>query len=268
MKKYFKLGLVALLFAFVFIAFTANTSANAEANGSLSADLDSDGTEEVVVWEFDEDSCIVTALTINGTDVYKATKTEPLRTPYDFRVKVIDTCTKDKYKEVVVELFEDTVWFAIFRYDNGKITKYLDDDDFTGYEIISQKKKNRICTSDYLYVTNIGNIFTNISYNIKSGKAKMVKGQTFKATKQNYTTSFKSTAEMTVYKKDNCKTAKGILKKGEKFTLLKFKEDKSGRNTLVYIKTKSGVKGWINTEEFESNDEDYPFLVENAPIFG
>ncbi|MCR5768596.1 MAG: hypothetical protein K6G45_08920 [Lachnospiraceae bacterium] len=268
MKKIFKLGIAALLLAFVFTAISSITSAKANAsNGSLSADLDGDGTKEEVAWEFDEEDRIVTSLTINGKDVYKATKTEPLYTPYEFEVKVVDTATKDKYKDLVVELSEDTKWFAIFRYDNGKITKYVDEETLTGSEIVSQKKKGVVKVSDYILVDNIGNIFTDMSYKVKSGKAKFDKKQTFVPNKSNSTTTFKATEGMMVYKKDNCKTVKGELKLGETFKILKFKYDKSGDLCLVYIKTKSGVKGWINTKEFEG-DEENRWLVEEPPLFG
>ncbi len=267
MKKIFKLGITAMLFAFVFTALSNIASAKAAANGSLSADLDGDGTEEEVAWEFDEESYIVTSLTINGKDVYKATKTEPLKTPYEVEVKVVDTATKDKYKELVVELSEDTAWFAVFRYNNGKITKYVDEETLTGLEILSQKKKGVIKVADYLYVENIGNIFTDITYKIKSGKAKYDKKQTFVPNGTNVTKTFKATRGMTVYKKDDCKSRKGNLKAGETFKILKFKTDKNGLNSLVYIKTKSGVKGWINTTEFKG-DEENRYLVENPPLFG
>ena len=54
-----------------------------------------------------------------------------------------------------------------------------------------------------------------------------------------------------------------MLKYGEKFTLVKFAKDKKGSFTKVYIKTKSGVKGWINTSDYDYST----FIPENPPLW-
>ena len=56
----------------------------------------------------------------------------------------------------------------------------------------------------------------------------------------------------------------GTVKPGEKFTLIKFVSDKNGEYTNLYIKTESGKKGWINTNEYDYAN----FMIENPPLWG
>ena len=263
MKKYLKLGIAALLFAFVFTALSGLSSARANASdGSLEADLDGDGVEETVEWTFDEEEGIITTLTINGADVYKATKLPQLVTPYEFSVSVIDTATSDKYQEVLVKLYEDwNVGVLLFRYDNGKITLYVDDEELYGAgEIISQKKKGYIAVNDYFTVDGIGNLYTVLQYKVKNGKVTIDKNKTYTTSKVNYTTTFKTTEKLTVYKKDNCKDVAGTVKKGGKIKVTKFK--KSGDSWLIYIKS-GKLKGWVNSADYEVD-----YFVEEPPLFG
>ena len=107
MKKFFKLGIAALLFALVFTALSGLRSAQADASdGSLEADLDGDGVDEIVEWTFDEEDGVISTLTINEASVYKATKTTPMEA-YCFTVTVIDTYTTDDYKELMVNRDEE-----------------------------------------------------------------------------------------------------------------------------------------------------------------
>ena len=260
MKKYFKLGIAALLFAFVFTALSGLSSAQAAADGSLEEDLDGDGVKETVEWQFDEDNQEIYSLTINGEDVYKATKTDPLVTPYDFKVSVIDTATADKFKEVVVDLFEDSSDFVLFRYDNGKITKYVGEGISWVTGIVSQKKKGYVAVNEYFTVDGVGNLFTNALYKVKNGKATLDTKQTFTLNSDNYTNTFKTTVKLTVYKKDNCKDVAGTVKKGGKIKVTKFK--RNGDSWLIYIKS-GKLKGWVNPQDYEVE-----WLVKNPPLWG
>ena len=270
MKKTLKFGFTALLFAFAFTALTGFGAIKASA-GTLKADLDGDGTEETIEWNIEEPAedeggykNTLTPLKINGKDVYKATKTKPIQN-FEFKVFVLDTATKDNFKEVVVESsVDDWSEYYFFRYNAGKITKYAYIDD--AYSILSGKTKNRIKALDYWYVEGIGNIFAEYEYKVKSGKVTLAT-TTFTADKENnYNLTFKSIRKKTMYKDTDWEEEAGTLKKGEKFTLIKFKKMDNGI-TAIYIKNKkTGVKGWINTEDCDYDN--YLIDKSKAPLFG
>ena len=259
MKKFFKLGFAALLFAFVFMAFSGLRSAQADASdGSLEADLDGDGVDEIVEWTFDEEMGVISTLTINEASVYKAVKVGPMEA-YSFTVSVIDTCTTDNYKELMVNREEEYYDFTLFRYDNGKITIYLDDSDLNGiYSIESQKKKGYIAINDYYTVAGIGNLHTSVLYKVKNGKA-YIETKVFTPNENNYTTTFKTKVKLTVYKKDNCKEVAGTVKKGGKIKVTKFK--RNGDSWLIYIKS-GKLKGWVNPQDYAVD-----WFVKNPPLF-
>ena len=263
MKKMLKTGIAALLFSFAFVALSGLGTVKASAD-TLKADLDGDGKEEAIEWtvsENEDGKKILDTFTIGGKDVYEATKeAEPLQ-DYEISIYTLDTSTKDKYTEVVVQTSVDS-WlkYTVYRYNNGKITKYayIDGAD----ELVSQKSKNRIKTRTYVFVHGIGNIRVDEEYKIKSGKATLVT-KTYKPNKLNETVSFKSTVKMTVYKDADMTTEAGTLKSGEKFKLIKFQTNGSDEFALVYIKTKSGVTGWIDTADYDGSK----FIVKNPPLW-
>ena len=260
MKKFFKLGIAALLFAFVFTALSGLRSAQADASdGFLEADLDGDGVDEIVEWTFDEEDGVISTLTINEASVYKATKTTPMEA-YCFYVTVIDTCTTDDYKELMVNRDEEYYDFTLFRYDNGKITIYVNDEDLNGiYSIESQKKKGYIAVTDYYTVDGIGNLHTNVLYKVKNGKV-TADTKVFTPNKNNHTTTFKTKLKLTVYKNDECEEVAGTVKKGGKIKVTKFK--RNGDSWLIYIKS-GKLKGWVNPMDY-----DVEWFVKNPPLFG
>ena len=257
MKKIFKLGIAGLLFAFVFTALTGLGAVKASAD-TLSEDLDGDGTKESIEWESGD----INSLTINGKGVVKASKIKLKENEYgEYYISVIDTATKDKYKEVVIRnnYLEELSELFVIRYDNGKISKYAYFEDFDG--VVSQKTKGRIKIQTYVFVHGIGNVRIDLVYKIKKGKATLAT-KTYKPNKEN-TTSFKSTKEPIIFTSTEWTEEAGVLKNGEKFTLVEFAKDENGEFTQVYIKTKSGVKGWINTSDYDYST----FIPKNPPLW-
>lgn len=253
MKELFIGFLVALVLAFITGIGAVSVSA-----GTLSADLDGDGKKEQIAWS----EGYPDTLTVNNTGVLKAAKTSLSGVfGYDFEISVIDTCKKDKYKEIcVVSYLEGLHDYYFFRYDNGKITKYavIENAD----DILSVKTKNRIKIQTYVFVHGIGNIRVDEVYKVKKGKA-TIKTKTFTPNSLNETKSFTSKKEMVIFKSTDWTKVNGTVKIGEKFTLVKFTKDKNGEFTHLYIKTESGKKGWINTSEYDFSS----FIVEYPPLW-
>ena len=264
MKNMLKTGITALLFALLFTALSGIGTVKASAD-TLEADLDGDGKKEAIEWSVSENedgTQTIDNFTIGGKDVFAATKeSEPLEGCYSVDIYTLDTSTKDKYTEVVVYRFiYDWTEITVYRYNKGKITRYAFFSDIDG--LVSQKTKSRIKAQTYIFVNGIGNIRVDEEYKIKSGKATLVT-KTFKPNKLNETVSFKSTVKMTIYKDTDWKTEAGTLKSGEKFKLVKFQKGGSDDFTQIYIKTKSGVTGWINTADMEPGT----FFIKNPPLW-
>lgn len=259
MKKAIRMSLAALLFTFLITALTGFGEGRASA-GTLPEDLDGDGNDETVVWELSEDGETLESLTINGKDVYAATKVKEPFTGFYIDVFTFDTNTKDSFKEVVVRLgIEELVEYYIYRYDKGSISKYAVIEEGS---LLEQKTKNRIKVRTYRSVRGLGNFYVTAEYKVKSGKATLVT-KTYKPDKTNEKVSFKSTKKLTLYTDTDYTEEAGILKKNEKFTLVKFEPGEEGFCSNVYVKTKSGVKGWINTESFGYST----FFIKNPPVW-
>ena len=263
MKKFLKLGFAALLFVFVFTVLSNLGAVKASAD-TLSADLDGDGSDETIVYEITETgdySLELTSLTINGKDVLSVAKFEDHFQANRINLEVIDTCAKDGLKELAVIKGVDS-WdiYTLFRFKDGKVSQYciMDGPD----EIVSQKTKGRIKVRTYVSVRGIGNVRVDEVYKVKKGKA-VLYTKTYKPNKLNETKTFKATAEPIIFKNTKWTAEAGTLRNGDKFTLVKFTRDKEGVFTQVYIKTKSGVKGWINTKDYDYST----FLVENPPVW-
>lgn len=257
MKDLAKSSIKGLLLALALTLISGIGAVTASA-GTLTADLDGDGKKEQIVWAEDDPDTI----TVNSTEVLKAADVSSADFyPDYFEVSVIDTCKKDKYKEIcVVSYLEGLHDYYLFRYDNGKITKYavIVDAD----EILTVKTKNRIKVRTYVFVQGIGNIRVDEVYKVKNGKATL-KTKTFKPNGKNATKTFKSQKEMIIFKSNDWTKVAGTVKPGEKFTLVKFTRNSNGQFTNLYIKTASGKKGWINTSDYGFAG----FIIENPPLW-
>ncbi|MBR4780300.1 MAG: hypothetical protein IK014_02970 [Lachnospiraceae bacterium] len=259
MKETLKTGIKGFMLVLIMTLITGIGAVSASAE-TLSADLDGDGIEEKIEWS--EES--VDTVTINGKQAFKGVKLySPFTEESSIRVEIIDTATKDKYKEVCVQVNEYNCEndYYLFRYKNGKITKYAVIDD--AEEIVSQKNNNRIKIKTYRFVYGIGNIRITKTYKVKKGETYRIT-KVYKPNEQNETKTFVSKVEMVIFKSRKWVTVAGTLKPGEKFTLVKFDYDAEGYSTRAYIKTESGIKGWINTSEYDCAT----FMVENPPLWG
>ena len=257
MKEILKTGIKGFMLVLIMTLITGIGAVTALAE-TLTADLDGDGVEEKIEWS--EES--VDTVTINGKQAFKGVKLySPFTEESSIRVEIIDTAIKDKYKEVCVQVNEFGCEndYYLFRYKNGKITKYAVIDD--AEEIVSQKKNNRIKT--YRFVYGIGNIRITKTYKVKKGEIYRIT-KVYKPHEENETKTFVSKVEMVIFKSRKWVTVAGTLKPGEKFTLVKFDYDAEGNSTRAYIKTESGIKGWINTSEYDCAT----FMVENPPLWG
>ena len=259
MKEILKTGIKGFMLVLIMTLITGIGAVTASAE-TLSADLDGDGVEEKIEWS--EES--VDTVTINGKQAFKGVKLySPFTEESSIRVEIIDTAIKDKYKEVCVQVNEYGCEndYYLFRYKNGKITKYAVIDD--AEEIVSQKKNNRIKIKTYRFVYGIGNIRITKTYKVKKGETYPIT-KVYKPNEENETKTFVSKVEMVIFKSRKWVTVAGTLKPGEKFTLVKFDYDAEGNSTRAYIKTESGIKGWINTSEYDCAT----FMVENPPLWG
>ena len=258
MKDLLKNSIKGLVCALV-LALVSGIGAVTASAGTLSADLDGDGEKEQIVWDEDD----LDTITVNNTGVLK--EADLSSSDFDaegFGVSVIDICKKDKYKEISINSYLSGSFDCyIFRYDNGKITKYAELSDVD--EFITVKTKNRIKIRTYLFVHGIGNIRVDKVYKVKNGKVTL-KTKTYEPNGENETKTFKSKKEMIIFKSNNWTKVAGTVKPGEKFTLVKFVSDKNGEYTNLYIKTESGKKGWINTSEYDYAN----FMIENPPLWG
>ena len=98
MKELFKNGIKGFVMALA-IALISGIGAVTVSAGTLTADLDGDGKKEQIVWDEDDPDTI----TVNSTEVLKAADVSSSDFyPDYFEVSVIDTCKKDKYKEICV----------------------------------------------------------------------------------------------------------------------------------------------------------------------
>ena len=265
MKKAIKFSISVLLLAFAFLAFARIGSVSA-ATETLKEDLDGDGIKETIEWVITEDEenyiSVLESFTINGKDVYKASKVEKPLKAGDIDISIIDTATKDSFREIAVCLSVDaTSDFYLFRYNNGKITKYAFVESVSA--ILSQKTKKRIKAQTYVNVMGIGNVFVTEEYKVKSGKISLVT-KIYKPDKRNDRKTFKTNQKLTVYMDSQCSEEAGVIKSGSKIKLDRFMKDDAGRFTLVYIKnTSTGVEGWINTEDYDYSE----FFIENPPLW-
>ena len=261
MKKVLKSLLTALLFAFVIAALSGLGSVKASA-ATLKGDLDGDGTDETIVYETeDSDKGLqLSFLTINGKDVLAAIQMIDQFYPDRIDLSVIDTCTKDGLKELVVNKGVDALdEYTLIRFNNGKISKYCTLDDADG--IVSQKKKNRITIKTDVLVQGIGLIKVNLNYKVKSGRAVLV-DEPSKPNKDNAKTTFKTSRKMPLYSDEYVSEQIGTLKKGAKFKLISFVRDGEGNFTRICVKS-NGVTGWLDTMDFDVSD----FFVKNPPLW-
>ena len=121
MKEVLKNGIKGFMLALIMALITGIGAVTASAE-TLTADLDGDGVEEKIEWS--EES--VDTVTINGKRAFKGVKLySPFTEESSIRVEIIDTATKDIYKEVCVQVNEYDCEndYYLFRYKNGKISK-------------------------------------------------------------------------------------------------------------------------------------------------
>ena len=142
-KKSIKYALYVTICSLAMVVLTGLGLRGVKAE-SLTADLDGDGKKDVIEWDLSWDDVwgdVLSELTINGKDVYKETKSDVIISEfYDYYVYVADTCTADKYKELVISTDRSEV-LHIIRYRKGKIYKPI---TISGSSIVEQKKKNVI----------------------------------------------------------------------------------------------------------------------------
>ena len=262
MKKYLKLGISALVFAFVFTALSNLGAVKASAE-TLSADLDGDGKEETIVYETaetDDYAMEIISLTVNGKDVLSVAKFEDQFEANRINVEVIDTCTKDGLKELAVIKGVDS-WdiYTLFRFKDGKVSQYCIIDG--AEDVVSQKKKNTVATKGYIYVRNLGNIRVTTTYKVKSGKLTNTDPY-ISPNKDNYTTTFKTNRKITLYSDETGSEKIGTIKKGKKFKLVKVLRDEDSEDGYTWICVKSnGTTGWINTADYDD------FFIKNPPLW-
>ncbi|MBO4415144.1 MAG: hypothetical protein IK071_03960 [Lachnospiraceae bacterium] len=262
MKKYLKLGISALVFAFVFTALSNLGAVKASAE-TLSADLDGDGKEETIVYETaetDDYAMEIISLTVNGKDVLSVAKFEDQFEANRINVEVIDTCTKDGLKELAVIKGVDS-WdiYTLFRFKDGKVSQYCIIDG--AEDVVSQKKKNTVATKGYIYVRNLGNIRVTTTYKVKSGKLTNTDPY-ISPNKDNSTTTFKTNRKITLYSDETGSEKIGTIKKGKKFKLVKVLRDEDSEDGYTWICVKSnGTTGWINTADYDD------FFIKNPPLW-
>ena len=292
--KAFKLNYVVLAFLAVLFIWTAK-AVPGQCADEFSVDMDGDGKAEQIIVTSDSGynydnytGHFKYYLNVNGKTLFKeelvATSMEDF---YDVAMlgyieeEFIDINPKDKYTEILLKYIciEDDLLLKIkiLRYEKGKLKCICDDENVCGYAYfdIAQGKNKYINIADDFWSDSLGCVWIKSTYKIKNGKLVLKK-----AKNDIYTTSpdfradgtytkFKATVSMKIYSDSACTKQIGTLAKGNKFYVKKLKianygsDSEAGQKPMAaYVKTSTGIKGWIYLENDWENPE-----VSNRVLF-
>ena len=214
-------------------------------------DLDGDGKKESISirvnLEYSYYGSDSWELIING----KSMGEKYLRSDWqceDVCFEILDIYQKDKYKEIGVNIIGcDQVvaaHYEAYRYTSGKCTLVFADDD-VGSIWDEQNKKNHILVEEGS-ICDLGMVFYKVDYVIEDKELVKAKNKSRVCEYSFVTDEFTANQSITIYKKNSLKKKVGVIKKGEKFKVVKLKFSKSGKIVAAYIKVDKNRKGWID----------------------
>ena len=272
-----KLGMITVLTTVV-VAITGALGVHASDN-TLIADLDGNGTEEIVTYYEeispleDGDFTYSFKMTVNGEDAYEEGglveryPSEPaegrLHDQLDHLknivVSVADVNPGKAGQELIARYYasvDDIVLgYRVFRYNDGKLTKISEFFPEAAHSYIPKAQKNnkyiKVCVETY--TPALGNIWLTRNYKLTAEgfKEKESKTGTYLIApakyEENKLAKYKAAKEIEIFSDKNLENAKGTIAEGEKYVIKKviLTNNDTFENMKAYVKTASGVKGWI-----------------------
>lgn len=284
MKRFIKI-LLCGLFAAGLTVLLGTYTLKAQDN-TLIADLDGDGTEEIVYYDsmvkdVDEENMEYSFdISIDGEQAWSEggiielhPENPDINKLHNFlwglgfiNVEIIDVNPKDTTKEIIASYYasEDNVLLGIkvFRMKKDKLSCICEDCSIMAYSYIPKAQKNNkyLTVASSIFTSSFGTIWVKLDYKLtKKGLVlKPAKSGVYDIAPDFYeegkANKFKAARNIKVYSDKNTKEFKGELAKKAKFTLKKIKYTANGYDSeySVYIKA-SGIKGWIKV--FDEYDE-------------
>ncbi|MBR4343746.1 MAG: hypothetical protein IKP88_13805 [Lachnospiraceae bacterium] len=250
-------------------------------DNTLIADLDGNGTEEIVTYYEDinplegGDINYSFKMTVNGETAYEegglierypeVTEGNRLHDKLDhlnnIEVSVVDVNPANEQKEIVAKYYASVdnilLGMKVFRYNDGKLNAVSEFYPEAAHAYIPSAQANNkyIKVSVEEYLPALGKIWVNRNYKItkngfveKTSKSGIltVAPATYE---ENKMTKFKAATYIEVFANKYCNVEDsiGCIGEGEKFTVKKiiYPDNENFYVMRAYIKTASGLKGWI-----------------------
>ena len=277
MKNLFKLGFITF-FTTIIVAITGSFNTKASDN-TLIADLDGNGTEEIVTYYEeinpleDGDFTYSFRMTVNGKDAYEEgglVERYPVE-PVEGRlhdqldhlknivVSVADVNPDKAGQELIARYYasvDDIVLgYRVFRYNDGKLTMVSEYFPEAAHSYIPKAQNNdkyiKVCVETYTHA--LGNIWLTRNYKLTAEgfKEKESKTGTYIIApakyEENKLAKYNSAKDSEICSDKNLEKAKGTIAEGEKYVIKKviLTDNDTFENMRAYVKTASGVKGWI-----------------------
>ena len=248
---------------------------------TLVADLNGDGTEEIVSYYQDinpldnGDIDYSFRMTVNGEDAYEegglierypaATEENRLHDKLDhlknIDVKLLDVNPADETKEILVSYYASVdnilLEMKVFRFENGKLECVSEFTPEGAHAYVPTEQDNnkyiKVCVETY--TPTLGNIWVTKNYKLtkKGFVEKTNKTHTYAIApagyEENKLAKYKAASLFEVYANKNCmvEDSLGLVDEGEKYIVKKviFLEGNEFGAMEAYIKTATGLKGWI-----------------------
>ena len=263
-----------------FVAVTGALGLHASDN-TLVADLNGDGTEEIISYYQDIDPLdnghikYSFEMTVNGEKAYEegglierypeATEENRLHDKLDhlknINVKLLDVNPKDETKEILVSYYASVdnilLDMKVFRYNDGKLkcVSEFDSESAHAYVPTAQNNNKYVKVCEEIYTPTLGNIWVTKNYKLtkKGFVEKANKTHTYAIApagyEENKIAKYTAANMFEVFATKDCmlEDSLGLVGEGETFTVKKvvFLENNEFGPMKAYIKTASGLKGWI-----------------------
>ena len=273
MKKLLKITLGCAMVA-LFVALTANSTIYAKFSAKTvdkdtvykKYDLDGDGKKDKIKYTVDKKNGYVSyvGVYINNKVVISEYLSEKTYWE-DCEVQIYDFNPSDKYKEVVLNFYEEFEQdYKAYRYENKLCTLLFDTGSlFSGEDLVAvQKKGNKVLRYDSTMCI-IGNCFyVTKNYKIKKQKLVEVKPKDLiydipLEKWGDYVLSHTLSKDIKVYKNADGTNVVTTLEKGTEIRLTKFKFNEEGEPVFAMIEVIGGEKnvGWIEVKyDFEKDN--------------
>ena len=273
MKNLLKITLGCVMAA-LFVALTANSSIYAKFSAKIvdkdtvykKYDLDGDGKKDKIKYTVDKKNGYVSyvGVYINNKVVISEYLSEKTYWE-DCEVQIYDFNPSDKYKEVVLNFYEEFEQdYKAYRYENKLCTLLFDTGSlFSGEDLVAvQKKGNKVLRYDST-MCMIGNCFyVTKTFKIKKQKLVEVKPKDLiydipLEKWGDYVLSHTLSKDIKVYKNADGTNVVTTLEKGTEIRLTKFKFNEEGEPVFAMVEVIGGERnvGWIDVKyDFEKDN--------------